>query len=129
LALVSSLDTVAYTDSDWAVCVKTRTNTSWMVLQILGCPVTAQSRTQQALALSSGEAELYAIGAAVLKALRQLDFLMERGIVTRCRSSLQTDSSAAKPMASRFGATYRIWSALEQPSWLTLLDSRTSRAS
>jgi len=98
------------------VCVKTRKNTSWIVLQILGCPVTAQSRTRQALALSSGEAELYAIGAAVLKALRQMYFLVECGIVTRCRSSLQTDSSAAKPMASRFGATYRIWSALEQPS-------------
>ena len=101
------MDIKVYTDSDWAGCSKTRKSTSGVVLQILGCIVTALSRTQQVLALSSGEAELYAMGTGVLEALRLRSFLVESGLASRIDVTLHTDSSAAKSMASRFGATRR----------------------
>ncbi len=64
-------------------------------------------RTQQTLALSSGEVELYAIGAAVLEPLHLRSFLMETGLVKACSIIIHTDSTAAKSMASRFGTTRR----------------------
>ena len=61
----SPMDIKVFTDSDWAGCSKTRKSTSGVVLQVLGCTVAALSRTQHVLALSSGEAELYAMGTGV----------------------------------------------------------------
>jgi len=69
--------------------------------------VTALSRTQHVLALSSGEAELYAMGTGVLEALHLKNFLVESGIASKTNVILHTDSSAAKSMAARFGATRR----------------------
>ena len=69
--------------------------------------MTALSRTQHVLALSSGEAELYAMGTGVLEALRLRSFLTESGLASKTNVILHTDSSAAKPMASRLGATRR----------------------
>ncbi len=94
-SLGTALDINAYTDSDWAGCQKTRKSTSGTAIQVLGCAVTALSRTQQTLALSSGEAELYAIGTAVLESLRLRNFLMETGLAQTCSIIIQTDSTAA----------------------------------
>ena len=55
------MDIVTYVDSDWAGCSTTRKSTSGVVLQILGATIFTCSRTQGTIALSSGEAELYAI--------------------------------------------------------------------
>ena len=54
-----------YVDSDWAGCSKTRKSTSGSTVNVLGCNVVSTARTQGTLALSSGEAELYAIGQGV----------------------------------------------------------------
>ena len=59
---VKSLDIKAYVDSDWAGCADSRRSTSGVALNILGVNISARSRTQATIALSSGEAELYAIG-------------------------------------------------------------------
>ena len=65
------------------------------------------TRTPQVLALSSGEAELYAMGTGVLEALHLKNFLVESGIASKTNVILHTDSSSAKSMAARFGATRR----------------------
>ena len=77
------------------------------VIQILGCTVIALSRTRQTLALSSGEAELYAIGASILESLHSRSFVLETGFAKTCPILVHTDSSAAKSMATRFGTTRR----------------------
>ena len=59
----SSLDVHTYVDSDWAGDPDTRRATSGVATYLLGVILQSHSRTQQTIALSSGEAELYAIGA------------------------------------------------------------------
>ena len=86
---------------------ETRKSTSGTVIQILGCTAVALSRTQQTLALSSGEAELYAIGASILESLHIRNFVLETGFAKTCPILVHTDSSAAKSMATRFGTTRR----------------------
>ena len=103
----SSLDVNAYTDSGWAGCQRTRKSTSGTVIQILGCTLAALSRTQQTLARSSGEAELYAIGTSILDSVHLRSFLLETGFAKTCHITIHTDSSAAKSMATRFGTTRR----------------------
>ena len=64
-----TLDLDCYVDSDWAACRSTRKSTSGTVVQIPNSIVSFGSRTQGAIALSSGEAELYAIGQGTSEAL------------------------------------------------------------
>ena len=71
----SSLDIVCYVDSDWAGCSKTRKSTRGSTAQVLGSDMIHTSRTQATVALSSGEAELYAIGQGTSDAL--LGFVLE----------------------------------------------------
>ena len=63
-----------YVDSDWAGCHTTRKSTSGLVLQLFGTTLLTASRTQATIALSSGEAELYAIGTGVAEALYVRNF-------------------------------------------------------
>eukprot|EP00971_Amphidinium_carterae_P142037 2813180-Amphidinium_carterae.4 len=55
----------AYCDSDWAGCSTTRKSTPSTVLQFAGVTIATSSKTQQTVAQSSAEAELYAIGTTV----------------------------------------------------------------
>ena len=73
----------------------------------MGCTVAALSRTQQTLALSSGEAALYAIGTSIRESLHIRNFVLETGFAKTCPILVHTDSSAAKSMATRFGTTRR----------------------
>ena len=73
----------------------------------MGCTLAALSRTQQTLALSSGEAELYAIGASILEPLHLRSFNLETGFTKTWSITVHTDSSAAKSMATRFGTARR----------------------
>ena len=54
----SSLDVHTYVDSDWAGDPDTRRSTSGVATYLLGVNLQSHSRTQQTIALSSGEAEL-----------------------------------------------------------------------
>ena len=56
-----------YTDSDWAGQTTTCKNTSGGVVQWCNATLTAWSRTQQTVSLSSAEAELYALTTGVAK--------------------------------------------------------------
>ena len=84
-----------------------RKRASGTVIQILGCTGVALSRTQQTLALSSGEAELYALGTSILESLHLRNFVFETGFAKTCPILVHTDSPAAKSMATRFGTTRR----------------------
>ena len=74
-----SLDVNVYVDSDWAGFSKTMTrkSTSGSTVNILGCNTVSAARTQGTLALSSGEAELYAIGQGVSEARFLRSMLLE----------------------------------------------------
>lgn len=58
---------MAYSDSDRAVCLRTRKSTCGGVMFIGSCMVKDWSSTQKAIALSSVEAELYAATKASAK--------------------------------------------------------------
>ena len=99
----TTLDLSAYCDSDWAGCNKTRKSTSGVVVSLLGATLFTCSRTQATVALSSGEAELYAIGLAVQEALFVRTLILEAQLCKSVNLTVHTDSTAAKSMATRYG--------------------------
>ena len=62
------------------------------------------SRTQGTNALSSGEAELYAIGQGTSEALFVKNILLDAKLAKQVKLTVRTDSTAGKSMASRFGS-------------------------
>ncbi len=90
-----------FADSDWAGCKETRKSRSGGVALLGGGPVKSWSSRQATPALSSGEAEYYAIVKAAASALgRQAlaqDFRWEVEV------HVMVDSTAAKAIASRNG--------------------------
>ena len=102
-----TLDIACYVDSDWAGCSRTRKSTSGSTVQVLDCDVIHSSRTQATVALSSGEAELYAIGQGVNEALFVKNLVLEAEFARRVQIVAYTDSTAGKSMATRFGAGKR----------------------
>ena len=103
----SSLELVCFVDSDWAGCSKTRKSTSGSTVQLLGSPIVHTSRTQATVALSSGEAELYAIGQGINEALYVKSIILEAEFARKVRITVHTDSTAGKSIASRFGTGKR----------------------
>ena len=61
------------------------------------------ARTQGTLALSSGEAELYAIGQGVSEALFLRSMLLEAKLAKKVNVIAHAGSIAGKSMATRFG--------------------------
>ena len=98
-----SLDVNVYVDSDWAGCSKTRKSTSGSTVNILGCNMVSNARTQGTLALSTGEAEWYAIGQGVSEALFLRSMLLEAKLAKKVNVIAHTDSTAGESMATRFG--------------------------
>ena len=76
-----------------------------MALYFLGTLITSQSRTQAAVALSSGEAELYAIGLGASGSLFIRSLLLESHLSKTVNIRIHTDSTAGKSMATRFGTS------------------------
>ena len=100
-----TMDLDVFVDSDWAGCPKTRKSTSGFLILFLGCPITFGSRTQQTPALSSAEAELYAIGTGCSEGLAIRSLLLESNFVKRLNVRVATDSSSGKSMAVGLGAS------------------------
>ena len=71
-------------DSDWAGCATPRPSASRMALYFLVTLITSQSRTQATVALSSGEAELYAIVLGVSESLFIRSLLLESQLSKNC---------------------------------------------
>jgi hypothetical protein len=92
-----------YTDSDWAGCRKTRRSTSGGVLFVGGHCLKTWSTTQAPIALSSAEAEYYAMVEGTTRAIGLKSMLSELGIVVQGPVQLYSDASAARSFASRRG--------------------------
>ena len=94
-----------YVDSDWAGCPETRRSTTGFLITLLGATINYGSRTQATIALSSAEAELYAINTGATEALHLRNLLMELFNVQKVNIKIHTDSSSGKSMATRIGSS------------------------
>ena len=91
-----------WTDSDWAGDVVTRRSCSGGSVLWCGVPLTAWSKLQSNVALSSGEAELNGAVKAVSEGIGALHLIREL-CSEECRVSLCTDASACKGIVLRQG--------------------------
>ena len=98
-------DIGVYVDSDWAGCATTRKSTTGFVIKYMGATIQFGSRTQAAKALSSAEAELYAINTGATEALQIPSFLTESLNKKKVNIKIYTDSSSGKSMATRIGSS------------------------
>ena len=71
---------------------------------MLNCDVVHTSRRHATVALSSGEAELYAIGQGTSEALFLKSLILEAEFAKRVNMIVHTDSTAGRSIATRFGA-------------------------
>ena len=90
-----------YTDSDWAGCLKTARSTSGGVITMGGHMIRSWSRQQKVVALSSAEAELYAMVAASAECLGLIAYARDLGMTMS--GEIYADSSAALGIAQRCG--------------------------
>jgi hypothetical protein len=91
----------SWVDSDWAGCRETRKSTSGGVTMLNNHPLKHWSSTQGVIALSSGEAEYYAIVKGASQAFGIASMLADVGVT--CKVIVKSDASAAKGIASRSG--------------------------
>ena len=91
----------AYADSDWAGDKVSRKSTSGGLLMIGGHLIKSWSSTQPVIALSSGEAELYALVKAASQAKGLCSLMADFGFETQI--SVHTDSTAAIGIVHRRG--------------------------
>ena len=91
----------AFTDSDWAGCAKTARSTSGGIITLGSHVIKTYSRQQKTVALSSAEAELYAMVAASAESLAIIAYSRDLGM--KLEGELYTDSSAALGISQRAG--------------------------
>ena len=91
-----------YIDSDWAGSTD-RKSTSGGIICIEGAAIKHWSRTQKARALSSGEAEYYAVVTGSAEGLGAQSLATDLGWEFQCRIIVKKDSSVAKSVAGRRG--------------------------
>ena len=97
-------DTVVLTtDADWATCNKTRQSNSGGTLQLGNHLVVASSRVQPRIALSSGEAELYAGMCGSSETLGFVQLMRESKSNTWGRIVHRVDASACRAIMLRRG--------------------------
>ena len=87
--------------SDWAGCRRTRKSTSGGCMMVGKHLLRTWSSTQPSIAMSSAEAEYYALVEGATRSLGLQSMMRELGL--RTNIFLQTDSSAAKSFASQRG--------------------------
>lgn len=90
-----------FTDSDWAGDLKTRKSTSGGIAMFRGRLVKGWSSTQRHIALSSGEAELYAMSKGLAEGIGLQSYLRDLGI--EADIAVHVDSNASIGIASRRG--------------------------
>jgi hypothetical protein len=90
-----------FSDWDWAGCPRIRRSTSGGVAAISGGIIKSWSSTQSSIALSSGEAEYYALTKAAAEGLGIQALAADLGWSMKLR--IWVDSTAAKAIAARTG--------------------------
>ena len=103
----STMEILCECDSVWAGCTITRKSTSGVIIYLLGAVAHFSSKTQSIQALSSGEAELYAMGSAASECLHVRNVLLEGQCCKQVNIYINTDSTAAKSIASGYGVPKR----------------------
>ena len=91
----------SFTDSDWAGCQRTAKSTSGGIVTIGDHVIKTYSRQQRVIALSSAEAELYAMVAASAETLAVIAYARDLGM--ELVGEVYTDSSAALGISQRAG--------------------------
>ena len=113
-------DVDVYINSDWAGCATTRKSTSGFVIKFMGAAIHFASRAQSTIALSSAEAELYAINTGATEALHIRSFLTEVLNTKKVNMRIYTDSSSAKSMATRIGSSKKAKHRVETSLYPTI---------
>ena len=96
---ISRLD--VWTDSDHAGCLRTRKSTSGYCIRLGGSTTKTSCKSQAVIALSSGEAEYYALVSAACNALGEQSVLKDWGIWLPIQGWM--DSNTGLSIASRHG--------------------------
>ena len=91
-------DIQVFVDSDWAGCATTRKSTIGFLIKVFGATTHYGSRTQATIALSSAEAELYAINTGATEALHISNLLKEALNMKVVNVRIHTDLSSGKSM-------------------------------
>ena len=91
----------AFTDSDWAGCIRTARSTSGGIVMIGAHTIKSYSRQQKVVALSSAEAELYAMVAVSAESFAVIGYAQDLGMTLE--GEVYTDSSAALGITHRAG--------------------------
>ena len=104
-----------WTDSDWASCPKTRRSTSGGVALHGKHLIRSWSTTQRSIALSSGEAELYAASKGGARTIALNRILKELGCEVK-QVRLKLDANATKGALAKVGSgrmkhieTHELW--------------------
>ena len=92
---------VSFTDSDWAGCSKTAKSTSGGAICLGEHVIKTYCKQQKVIALSSAEAELYAMVAASAETLAIAAYARDLGLEMQCE--LYCDSAAALGIIQRAG--------------------------
>jgi hypothetical protein len=82
--------------SDRAGCAATRKSTPGFVIKFIGSTIHVRSRTHATLALSSAEAELYAINTGATESLHIRNILQEALNIKKVNIRIHTDSLSGK---------------------------------
>ena len=90
-----------FTDSDWAGCLKSARSTSGGIVCLGDHTIKTYCKQQKVVALSSAEAELYAMVAASAESMAVQAYASDLGL--KLKSELYADSSAALGIAKRAG--------------------------
>ena len=94
-------DIFIYSDSDWAGCRRTRKSTQGYIVNYGSHCIKSHSSTQATIALSSAEAEYYALVKSGSIALGMQAMYTDLGVKVGIK--LHTDASGAKGIATRRG--------------------------
>ena len=93
---------VTYSDSDWAACTQTRRSTKGGIIFIGGHPAKHWTKLQTSIALSSGEAELYAAVKLASEMMGVKSLMGDLGLETGSLK-VHVDAKATIGMVSRLG--------------------------
>jgi hypothetical protein len=99
----TSLEIYTFCDPDWAGCKRTRKSTTGTATRLNGCGSHHHSRTQATVALSSTEAEAYALGSGAAESLYLQQLLRDACMFANVNFHVHTDSAGAKAVCSRTG--------------------------
>ncbi|PVH20976.1 hypothetical protein CXQ85_004492 [Candidozyma haemuli] len=91
-----------YSDADWGNCKETSKSVSGLIFTMLGAPILWKSKKQGPVALSSTEAEAYALCETTRNAVWLKDFLISLGLWTEKRwIPIYVDNQACLNIASQ----------------------------